>query len=69
LGVFTIHHRDPIAIENIGNRKHIMKYVIPSNCKKEIMQELKVLGITKFQLFPELSSIGENIRSEINELY
>jgi hypothetical protein len=61
LGVFTIHHRSDIPIENIGNKKHVLKYEIPKDAKVQIYNELKVLGITKFQLFPELSSIGENL--------
>lgn len=65
LGVFTIHHRDNIAIEAIGGKKHVLKYLIPSNSKSNILGELQALGLTKFQLFPELSSIGENLRSGI----
>jgi FRG domain-containing protein len=58
LGVFTISHRDNKPIEEIGNKKHIWKYVIPANCKATFRKELKMLGFGKFQLFPELSSIG-----------
>lgn len=62
LGVFTISHRDKSAIEDIGNKKHIWKYKIPASKKKIIKNELALLGITKFQVFPELSSIGEIIK-------
>ena len=62
LGVFTISHRENIPIENIGDQKHIWKYNIPSSRKKEIKKELALLGFTKFQLFPELVSIGEIIK-------
>lgn len=65
LGVFTISHRDKTAIEDIGDKKHIWKYKIPSSKKNIIKQELELLGITKFQIFPELSSIGEII----NKIY
>lgn len=65
LGVFTIHHRDAVPIEKIGNKKHVRRYEIPAKAKPKIAEELKLLGITKFQMFPELSSIGENIKSEI----
>lgn len=65
LGVFTIHHRDNTPIERIGNKKHVRKYEIPAKYKPKIAEELKLLGITKFQMFPELASIGENIRSEV----
>ncbi|MGA2781194.1 MAG: FRG domain-containing protein [Smithella sp.] len=69
LGVFTIHHRDTISIEKIGKKEHVRKYEIPAKSKPRLAEELKLLGITKFQLFPELSSIGENIRSDVYELH
>lgn len=65
-GVFTISHRNDKAIEEIGNKKHIWKYVIPADCKSKIQNELKSLGFGKFQLFPELSSIGESEKDELN---
>lgn len=64
LGVFTISHRDNTAIEDIGDKKHIWKYRIPANKKKLIRSELALLGITKFQVFPELASIGEILKNE-----
>jgi hypothetical protein len=63
LGVFTISHRDKTAIEDIGDEEHIWKYKIPAAKKKAIKNELALLGITKFQVFPELSSIGEIINN------
>lgn len=64
LGVFTISHRDKTPIEDIGDKKHIWKYEIPATKKKVIQEELALLGITKFQVFPELASIGEIINNE-----
>lgn len=64
LSVFTISHRDKTPIEDIGNKKHIWKYKVPAKSKKSIKDELSLLGITKFQVFPELSSIGEIIKNE-----
>ncbi len=63
LGVFTISHRDKTPIEDIGDKGHIWKYKIPASHKKTIKSELALLGITKFQVFPELSSIGEIIKN------
>ncbi|MDD5005150.1 MAG: FRG domain-containing protein [Candidatus Omnitrophica bacterium] len=61
LSVFTIHHRQKISIEEVGIKKHIWRYCIPKDSKERIKNELGLLGITKFQLFPELQSIGEII--------
>lgn len=58
MGVFTIHHlNDTTPIEEIGNQSHIIKYVIDNTNKKDILKQIELLGITQFQLFPELSTI------------
>lgn len=64
MGVFTISHREKTPIDEIGSKKHIIKYLIPKEAKLEIQKELGILGITKFAVFPELSSIGEMIKGE-----
>lgn len=63
-GVFTICHRENIGIEDAGDdpRDHIWKYIIPTASKPLILSELKLLGINKFQLFPELDSLSENFK-------
>lgn len=57
MGVFTIHHNEIIPIEDIGNKSHIIKYIISKDSKRNILKQIEILGITEFQLFPELSSI------------
>ncbi|RZK12019.1 MAG: FRG domain-containing protein [Flavobacterium sp.] len=60
-GVFTISHREVIPIEIAGgDPDHIWKYQIPSDKKKLILDELKLLGINRFHLFPELESLSFN---------
>lgn len=59
LGVFTIHHTKKVAIEEIGDSSHVFKYVISKDKKEEILKQLSILGINRFQLFPELSSIKD----------
>jgi len=58
MGTFTIHHNKKIAIEDVGDRSHVAKYVIPHTAKEALSLELKLLGMTRFSLFPELSSVG-----------
>lgn len=62
LGVFTVMHRDTTPVEDLGDKSHIFRYKIPSQAKRRIEQELNVLKIDKFQLFPELQSLGEILR-------
>ncbi|MDQ9091260.1 FRG domain-containing protein [Pseudoalteromonas haloplanktis] len=64
-GVFTIHHLEDIPIEDIGNHEHAIKIIIPSDSKENIKKQLELLGYTKFQLFPELASIGDIIKESL----
>lgn len=65
-GVFTICHRQNIPIEDAGAegnpRDHIWKYIIPPEAKATFKKELQWLGISRFQLFPELESLSQNLK-------
>ena len=63
-GVFTIHHHIKTALEKIGDGKHVIKYKIPADKKGKIADQLDVLGLNKFHVFPELATIGEMIKDE-----
>ena len=65
LGVFTIHHRNKIPIEEVGDRSHVRKLRIRSGKKEKMKKELALLGFSRFQLFPELESVGEILRGEM----
>ncbi|MGZ3813124.1 MAG: FRG domain-containing protein [Mucilaginibacter sp.] len=65
LGVFTIHHLDQRPIEDFCSKNEVIKYTIPKANKEDIRRELKLLGISKFTLFPELSSIGEILNGSL----
>lgn len=62
LGVFTIHHLEEVPIEEIGDANHVIKYTIPAKNRSLIRSQLRLLGFSKFTMFPELASIGDNIR-------
>ena len=64
-GVFTIHHLDFTPIEDIGDKSHIKKFTIPASAKEELKHELKRLGFSHFQLFPELDSIGKIVQEKL----
>jgi len=66
LGAFTISHSTKTSIETIGTKKHVIKYRIPAAAKPTIMSDLQLLGFTKFQVFPELESIGDTIREGLS---
>ena len=56
LGTFVVFHHDKTPIEDINKGKHVWRYRIPASAKAGIMDELNLIGITRFHLFPELSS-------------
>ena len=62
MGTFTIHHNKKVAIEDVGDRSHIAKYTIPRAARETLADELKLLGMTRFSLFPELASVGAILR-------
>ena len=66
-GVFTISHRKNIYIEDVGQsgspRVHIWRYIVPASSKPDIEAELKLLGISRFQIFPELESLATQLRT------
>ena len=62
LGVHTVIQRDPIAIEEMPGQKHAWKYIIPAPAKQTIRRELSLLAFGKFQLFPELQTLGESLK-------
>jgi hypothetical protein len=61
-GVFTISHRENTPIEDVGAvgaaRDHVWRYIITPEAKATLRSQLKVLGVTRFQLFPELDSLS-----------
>ncbi|MCZ8252174.1 MAG: FRG domain-containing protein [Hylemonella sp.] len=56
-GVFTISHRAEGSVDNLPQNyqsDHVWRYVIPADAKTTFKSQLKSLGFSKFQLFPEL---------------
>ena len=62
LGVFTLIHRDSTPVEDLPPKTHVCKLLLPAARKQHILQELAAVGIGRFQLFPELESLGAIIR-------
>ena len=65
LGTFTIHHHERIPVEEVENGSHVCKFIIKKEQKDDLRKELRLLGFSRFQLFPELSSVGESLRGEL----
>jgi hypothetical protein len=65
LGVFTISHQAQRKLDEIGDASHLVECQIPAKSKKDIVQELDILAFGKFQIFPELSSVGDITRAAL----
>lgn len=69
MSAFTIHPR-PMEGNTIpvimAEEKHLVRYIIPSGCKKKLLSDLAALGITKMTLFPDLDSLSHDIVQEHN---
>ncbi|WP_121064603.1 FRG domain-containing protein [Chachezhania antarctica] len=65
LGAFTIHHIENNPIESLGDRSHVARILVSAEAKAELRTELELLGFTKFQMFPELASVGDLIRESL----
>ncbi|MBL3611052.1 FRG domain-containing protein [Rhodovulum sulfidophilum] len=62
LGTFTIHHNEPVPIEEVGSGDQCVRLIIPSAAKQKIREELSLLGINQLSLFPEIASISETLK-------
>ncbi len=58
-GVFTITHREQMAIEKVGDENHVWRMLIPASAKKRIRTELAAFNINRLALFPELDHVAE----------
>jgi hypothetical protein len=61
-GTFTIMHNQRVAIEDVGNRDHVWRLVIPAAQKENLRSELRLLGFNEFLLFPELETLAMHTR-------
>lgn len=68
LGTFTINHRLHTPIEEIGKRKHVWRWVIPSKAKDNILKELVHLRYSALTLFPELDRVADISKELLNEI-
>jgi hypothetical protein len=62
LGVFTITHRTHSPIEEVGDGKHIWRWIIPSAAKSELGKELAHLRFSELTLFPELDRVAAHAK-------
>ena len=65
LGVFTISHIKKTPIEEIEKGEHCIKLKVPAAAKESLRQELRILSLSRFQVFPELASIGGILKEQL----
>lgn len=57
-GVFTVTHREQTAIEAADEGIHVGRLVIPAAAKPGLASELRLLGVHRLSLFPDLDSVS-----------
>jgi hypothetical protein len=57
-GVFTITHRKQTPIDDVGDKNHVWRLIVPKSAKSRIKSELAVLNISPLSLFPELDHVA-----------
>lgn len=65
LSRFTIHPVPKLGNsipELLSDKDYLVRYVIPSNKKKKLLEDLDALGISKTTMFPNLDSLAEDVR-------
>lgn len=65
LGTFTIHHNEPIPIEEVGDGSQCKKIIVPHKDKEKVREELSLLGMNRLSLFPEIASISETLKDNM----
>jgi hypothetical protein len=57
-GTFTVIHAENVAIEAIPPATHVWRFTVPANAKADIREELRLIGITEYSLFPDLDRVA-----------
>lgn len=55
---FTIMHGTITAVEDVADKKHVWRLIIPAAEKQALRKELKLIGFNEFMLFPDLETIS-----------
>ncbi len=61
-GVFTVNHKELTALDSNGGGDYLWRYIIPGREKQKVRRELRLLGIEKLTLFPELANVAERAK-------
>jgi len=67
--VFTIHPppQSGHTIDTLlPSKKALVRYIIPANVKGHLLHDLRLLGVTRATLFPDLDSLSSSIIDEHN---
>lgn len=65
--VFTVTHRDQTPLEEVGDGRHIGRYLVPAAAKARIRRQLAALRIDRLSVFPELDNAARVARRPYDE--
>ena len=61
-GVFSVNHKDLSPLDSAGCDTYLWRYIIPSESKEKIKDQLGLLNITKLAIFPDLTTVAHHAR-------
>ena len=62
---FTIHHTPQVMDELPSASEFLVKIIIPSGKRKDILKELRRAGVSRDLLFPDLDNLAKHLNAEI----
>jgi hypothetical protein len=68
---FTIHGRSKSGLDIIAGRMdkvRLVKFVIPRNAAKDILQDLATCGIVETSVFPDLEGLSRELETKWTQL-
>ena len=63
-GTFTIHSCRDCLEQSAGSERWLRKVVIPAGAVDRIRRELRVLGVSRSSLFPDLAALAAQIKAD-----
>ncbi|CBL45540.1 Conserved hypothetical protein [gamma proteobacterium HdN1] len=62
LGNFTIFDRASEPIEEIGDKNHVWRWIVPAHARPNLLEELRLLRLTELSFFPDLDRVSKLTR-------
>ncbi|HKH50134.1 MAG TPA: FRG domain-containing protein [Thermoanaerobaculia bacterium] len=66
-GFFTIQGDIHRSLSELWNPKRLQRYVIPSDAREPLRQELLLYGVNHYSVFPDLDGLCRHLQDQVND--